>query len=136
MTQVRAELALARGAFDSAILEASEGITQSHIIRRPKYHALALVTRAHALHGLGQTADAIVDARRSVAVARSTADPLLLLNTLDTLLTLAGDDTSADEARALEMRISSTLPSEMIRQRFSDSEVVQRLRHLSPRPAA
>ncbi len=136
LTQVRAELALARGAFDSAILEASEGISQSHIIRRPKYHALALVTRAHALHGLGQTADAIVDARRSVAVARSTADPLLLLNALDTLLTLAGDDTSADEARALEMRISSTLPSEMIRQRFSDSEVVQRLRHLSPRPAA
>jgi hypothetical protein len=130
LTQVRAELALARGAFDTAVVEASDGIGQSYTIGRPKYQALGLITRAHALHGLGRTSDGIVDARRSVGVARGTDNPVLLLLALDALLALHGDDESLAEARALDVRISSALPNEKIRQRFVESEVVQRVRRL------
>jgi tetratricopeptide (TPR) repeat protein len=130
LTQVRAELALARSAFDTAVVEASEGISQSHATGRPKYQALGLITRANALHGLGRTRDAIADARQGVVVARVTADPALLLVALDAVLALDGDDASLAEARALDARISSTLPDETIRQRFVESDVVQRVRRL------
>jgi hypothetical protein len=62
LCQVRAELALARGTFDTAVVEASEGIEQSRARRRPKYEALGLITRAHALNALGRTREAIDDA--------------------------------------------------------------------------
>ena len=130
LCQARAELALARGAFDTAVIEAAEGIDQSRARMRPKYEALGLVTRTHALHGLGRTRDAIADARRAVVVARVTVDPALLLLALDALLALDGDDESLAEARALDVRISSALPNETIRQRFVESEVVQRVRRL------
>ena len=128
LCQVRAELALAHGAFDTAVVEASEGISQSHTKGRPKYEALGLITRARALHGLGRTRDAIADARQGVVVARATPDPTLLLLALDAFLALDGNDESASEARVLDVRISSALPNETIRQRFVDSEVVQRVR--------
>ena len=130
LCQARAELALARGAFGTAVVEAGDGIDQSRGRGRPKYEALGLITRAHALHGLGRTRDAIADARRGVVVARSTADPALLLLALDAVLALDGDDESAAEARALEVRIASALPDETMRQRFTESEVVQRVRRL------
>ena len=130
LCQARAELALARGAFDTAVVEAGEGIDQSRARGRPKYEALGLITRAHALHGLGRTRDAIADARRAVVVARGTADPALLLLALDALLALDGDDESSAEARALDVRISCALPDETMRQRFTESEVVQRVRRL------
>ncbi len=130
LCQVRAELALARGTCDAAVVEASEGINQSHTKGRPKYEALGLITRAHALHGLGRTRDAIADARQGVIVARGTVDPALVLLALDALLALDGDDESLAEARALDVRISSALPNETIRQRFVESEVVQRVRRL------
>jgi hypothetical protein len=128
LSQARAELALTRGAFDTAVAEAGDGIDQSRARLRPKYEALGLVTRTHALHRLGRTRDAIADARQGVAVARGTADPALLLLALDALLALDGDDESSAEARALVARISVALPDETMRERFSASEVVQRLR--------
>ncbi len=65
LCQVRAELALARGTCDAAVVEASEGINQSHTKGRPSLRsASGLITRAHALHGLGRTRDAIADARQ------------------------------------------------------------------------
>jgi hypothetical protein len=128
--QVRAELALARGAFDTAVVEASEGINQALTTGRPKYQALGLITKAKALHGLGRTRDAIADARQGVGVARVTADPALLLVALDAVLALDGDDASLAEARALDLRISSALPDEAIRQRFIQSDVLQRVRRL------
>lgn len=130
LCQVRAELAVARGAYDAAVAEASEGIRQSQARGRPKYEALGLITRAHALHGVGRTHDAVADARHGLSVARGTADPALLLLALDALLALDGDDASSAEARALDAQISSTLPDQTIRQRFTESEVVQRLRRL------
>jgi DNA-binding winged helix-turn-helix (wHTH) protein len=130
LCQVRAELALARGAYDTAVAEASEGIRQSQAKERPKYEALGLITRAHGWHGVGRTYNAVADARAGVSVARRTADPALLLLALDALLALDGDDASSAEARALDAQISSALPDQAIRQRFSESEVVQRVRRL------
>ena len=106
----------------------SAGIDQSHTKGRPKYEALGFVTRAHALHGLGKTRDAIADARQAVVVARGTADPALLLLALDALLALDGNDEMAAEARVLTDRILSALPDETMRRRFTESEVVQRIR--------
>jgi hypothetical protein len=130
LTQARAELALARGAIDTAVAEASEGISQSRTAGRPKYEALALITRAHALHRIGRTREAIVDARHGVSVARGTADPALLLVAVDAVLTLDGDDESSREARALQVRISSALPTDTIRQRFTQSDLAQRVQRV------
>ena len=110
------------------MVEASEAIVQSRAKQRCKYEALALITRARALRGLGRTHDAISDARLGVVVARGTADPALLLLALDALLALDGDDQACAEAHTLEISISRALPDETMRQRFGGSEVVQRLR--------
>jgi hypothetical protein len=128
LCQVRAELALARGAYADAVNEAAEGIRQSQLKKRPKYEALGLMTRTHALHGLERTLEAIADARAAVSIARGTGDPALILVTLDTLLAIDGDDELAAEARALDARISSALPDDLIRQRFAESPIVQRAR--------
>ncbi|PYS19751.1 MAG: hypothetical protein DMG11_31250, partial [Acidobacteria bacterium] len=130
LAQTRAELALARGDLELAAAEAREGSIQSREKRRPKYEALGLMTAAAALHGLGRTRDAIADARRGVTVARQTADPALLLQAIDTLLTLDGDDPLAAEARALSDHILAALPDETMRRRFTKSETVQRILRL------
>ena len=130
LCQVRAELALERGAYDAALAEANEGIRQSRTKGRPKYEALGLIARAHALHAVGRTQDAVADARDAVSVARGVADPALLLLALDAWLELDGDNASSAEARALDAQISLALPDQTIRQRFSESEVVQRVRRL------
>jgi tetratricopeptide (TPR) repeat protein len=127
LCQVRAELALARRAFATAIAEATDGIVQCRRRVRPKYEALGLITRARALDGIGRTHDAIADARNAVTVARAMADPALLLAALDALLSLDGDDRSAADAQQQIVRISTALPEETIRQRFFDSEVVSRV---------
>jgi tetratricopeptide (TPR) repeat protein len=131
LCQARAELALARGELDTAVAEAAECIRQSRARGRPKYGALGLVTRAHALHGLGQTHDAIVDAGVAVQLARRTADPALLLVTLEALLALDGTDALAAEAHSVANQIRDALPDDTMRRRFNESEVVQRIEKLS-----
>lgn len=130
LAQTRAELALARGDMDLALAEAREGSLQSRARRRTKYEALGLITSATALHRLGRTREAIADARDAVAIARRTSDPALLLQAIDTLLALDGDDPLAAEARALNGRILAALPDETMRRRFTESEVVQRILRL------
>jgi tetratricopeptide (TPR) repeat protein len=130
LTQARAELALARGDFEAAVVEARHGSALSRSRRRPKYEALGLITAAHALNGLGRTHQAIEKARSAIAVARPTADPALVLQAADALLTLDGNDPLADEARGLTSRILAALPDETMRRRFTNSEVAQRIRSL------
>jgi hypothetical protein len=130
MTQARAELALARGDFEAAIVESGHGSALSRSKRRPKYEALGLITAAHALNGLGRTHQAIEKARSAITVARPTADPALLLQAADALLALDGNDPLADEARGLTSRILAALPDETMRSRFTNSEVAQRIRRL------
>jgi tetratricopeptide (TPR) repeat protein len=128
LTQARAELALERGALDEAIPAATDSIEQSRARRRPKYETLGLITRARGLHALARTRDAIADANLAVRVADKIGDPALLLVALDALLTLDGSDEMATRARAVTDRIDESLPDEVMRRCFVQSEVVQRIR--------
>jgi len=87
------------------------------------------MTRACAWHGLNHTADAIADARAAVGVARRIGDPALLFSALDTLLTIEGDDDALAEARALAVEITRALPTDTIRRRFANSDIVRRVGH-------
>jgi len=130
LSQVRAELAFARGEWDTAIVEATEGIDQCRRVARPKYEALGLVTRAMARHQLGRMREAIEDALQAVQVARAIEDPALLLRALDAWLQLDGDVAGAAEARATMARILDELRDEQLRRRFLDWEVAQRVQRL------
>jgi tetratricopeptide (TPR) repeat protein len=128
LTQARAELALARGAFDEAIATATDSIEQSRARRRPKYETLGLITRSRGLQARARTGDAIADAKTAMRVAESTADPALLLLAADALIALEGTDELASRAHAAIDRIQDALPDEVMRRCFTDSEVVGRIR--------
>lgn len=131
LTQARAELALARDAFDEAIVAATDSVDQSRTRSRPKYEALGLITRARAHGALGHTRAAIADGKTAVSVADGTGDPALLLLALDLLIAFEGSDELAAQARAVTDRIESALPDELMRQCFSDAEVVRRIRRMT-----
>jgi hypothetical protein len=128
LTQARAELALARCAFDEALATATNSIEQSRVRGRPKYEALGLITRAHGLHALTRTRDAIADAKTAVCVADKTGDPVLLLLALDALIGFEGTDELATQARAVTDHIYADLPNEVLRRCFTESEVMRRIR--------
>lgn len=128
LTQARAELALARDAFDEAIGTATASIEQSRARRRPKYEVLGLITRSRGLAALARTRDAIADATTAVSVADGTADPVLQLLAAGALLELDGTDEMSRRARATADRIHAALPDEVMRRSFNDSEVVRRIR--------
>ena len=128
LMQARAELACARREFELALNSASAAIVESRKRARPKYEALGLMTRAQALQAFARTPEAIADARQAIVVARSMPDPVLLLQALDALIGLDGDDALLAEAHRLIVSIRDAVPDPSIRQRFMDSEVVRRLR--------
>jgi DNA-binding winged helix-turn-helix (wHTH) protein/tetratricopeptide (TPR) repeat protein len=128
LTQARAELALARDAVDETIAAAADSIEQSRARGRLKYETLGLITRARGLHALARTRDAIADAKTAVSVADSTGDPALLLLALDALIGLDGTDGLATRARTVTDRIYDSLPDEVMRRCFTESEVVRRIR--------
>ena len=97
---------------------------------RPKYHTLALLTRARAHIQQSQTAAAIADARHAVNVAASIDDPALRLQAMAVLLTVDGSEALLSDARTLVDRITSALPDGPLRQRFVGSEAVARVRSL------
>jgi tetratricopeptide (TPR) repeat protein len=127
LSQARAELALEREAFDEAVASATDTIEQSRARGRPKYEALARITRARGLHALAHTRDAIADATTAVSVADRTGDPALLLLALDALIALDGTDESATRARAMIDCVYEGLPDEVMRRCFTESEVVRRI---------
>jgi tRNA A-37 threonylcarbamoyl transferase component Bud32/tetratricopeptide (TPR) repeat protein len=127
LAQARAELSLARGDFNAAVLEAAAAIEEARRIQRPKYETLALMTRAAACVQRGQTDDARADLEDAILRARDTADPALLLSALSAMLGIEGDDASLAEARELVDRIAGSLPTEAMRNRFFDAEPVQRV---------
>ena len=130
LSQARTEIALARGDRNTTIEEAITAIDQARALGRPKYEALAHIARAHALGGLDRMPEAIADANRAIALARRTADPALLLQALDVLLVLDGNDEALAEARALVGRIVSALPNDTMRHPFQASETVRRVQKL------
>src|SRR5207249_6074667 len=111
LAQARAELALARGAFDAAITLADASLLQARG-RRPKYEVLALATRASALVGLGRASGAVMDLRAAVRVARAVADPALFVRSASALLAIDGDDTLAAETRVTAEHMLSRMPTE------------------------
>jgi DNA-binding winged helix-turn-helix (wHTH) protein/tetratricopeptide (TPR) repeat protein len=128
LTEARAELALARGAFDEAFVLAAEAVARSRAHGRPKYEALGLITRARALCARARTRDAIADATVARTIAEGMGDPALLLMALDVLIRLDGSDELATRARETIDRICEQLPDEAMRRSFSDAEIVRRIR--------
>jgi class 3 adenylate cyclase/tetratricopeptide (TPR) repeat protein len=122
--QAQAEIALARGAAEQAIVMAGEAFERSRRTRA-KYQVLAMVTRAQALGTLGHTREAIGDLRSAVQLARPQGDPALFLRSVAALLELDGDDDLAAEARATAGRILARLPTEEMRERFRAAEPVR-----------
>ena len=120
LSQARAELAVARGAWCEAIQAATHVIDQSRCRHRPKYEALGLVTRARASRQLGAPS-AVKDARAAVKVARRLGDPPVLLDCLIVLLELEGTDALLDEARRTAQKIVRSISDESLRSAFLTS---------------
>jgi tetratricopeptide (TPR) repeat protein len=117
LSQARAELALARDAWDEAVEAATHVIEQSRSRHRPKYEALGLVTRARAAHRRG-VRSAVKDARAAVDVGRRLADPAVLLDCLIVLLDIDGSDVLLDEARQTAQAIARAVSDESLRAGF------------------
>jgi tetratricopeptide (TPR) repeat protein len=123
----RAEVALAHGNPDEAILKATESISQCRTGQRLKYEIAGLETRARALVLKGRTHEAITDLRRAIELARSMGDPAMLLRTLTTLLPIDGSDPLLAEARATAQTIFAALPNADMQARFRSAQTVQQL---------
>jgi len=130
LQQAKAELALAHGALDSCVVEATEALQQSRSLLRPKYQVLALMTRGRALLRANRRAPALADARLAVDVARRLSDPALLVQALALLSGIEVDDALMSEARRLVDQITSALPASTLRQHFSESEPVKQIQTL------
>ena len=128
LSQARAELASARGAWPEAVRAATDAIDQSRLHHRAKYEALGLATRARALHRL-QSSDPAKDARAAVDVARRLADPAVLLDSLTVLLEIEGSDPLLEEARKTAGAILAGLSQPSLRSAFVHS-VSQKRHHL------
>ena len=83
LTQARAELALARSAFEKAIATAAEAIDQSRTRGRPKYEALGLIARARGLHATARTQPRDCRCAMCGRCRRNDGQPALLLIALD-----------------------------------------------------
>jgi DNA-binding winged helix-turn-helix (wHTH) protein/tetratricopeptide (TPR) repeat protein len=127
LTQAKAELALARDSVDEAIATATDSIELSRARGRPKYETLGLITKARGLHALSRTRDAIAHARAALSVADRMGDPAILLLALDALMEFDGTDQLATQACTLTASIGASLPNEVMRRCFAESEVVRRI---------
>jgi len=119
---------LARDGVDETVGTATNSIEQSRARLRPKYEALGLITRARGLHALSRTREAIADAKTAVGVADRTGDPMLLLLALDALIGLDDTNELATRARALTDCIYDSLPNDVMRRCFTESEIMRRIR--------
>ena len=120
LSQARAELAVAREAWGEAAEAATRVIDQSRRRHRPKYEALALITRARAARRLGARS-APEDARAAVDVGRRLADPAVLLDCLIVLLELEGTDDLLEETRRTVQKIVRAVSDERLRSTFLTS---------------
>jgi len=123
LAEARAELALAVGDLEMALIWAGQAIDQSRARRRVKYHAIGLGTRAQALTGLGRTKEAAADLRNAVALARPLGDPSLFLRAAGGLLRLDGSDALAAEAATASSLIAARLSDPTQRSQFLASDL-------------
>ena len=127
LSGARAELALARGDWDSALRFAGQTVEEAGARRRVKYEALGLAARGRALAARGRTRAALAPLRRAVALVRPVGDPAMFLRAATALLEVDGDDALAGEARAAAGRILDALPDAALRSAFAAAEPVRRL---------
>jgi class 3 adenylate cyclase/tetratricopeptide (TPR) repeat protein len=124
--EARAELALARGEWESALTLALAAVAHSRASGRRKYEALGQVTKGRALMALGRGSEAVAAFQEAVRVSRPVGDPALFFRTATALLDADGDDGLAREARDTAERIAASLPDDL-RQGFERAEPVRRL---------
>jgi tetratricopeptide (TPR) repeat protein len=129
LSQVRAELALARGAWTEAIHAATQVVDQSQARHHLKYEVLGLATRARARLGVEARA-AIVDARAAITLARNLGDPAVRLDCLGLLLDIDGSDAILDEAVQTVYGIVSAVTQPTLRSAFLAS-VCEKHPHVS-----
>jgi hypothetical protein len=77
LEHARAELALARCDWSTAITCATSAMKQSRAVGRGKYEAAALAVRAQGLQSCGRTLEAMLDANAAWEKARQVGDPAL-----------------------------------------------------------
>jgi hypothetical protein len=110
LEQARAELALARGDWSTAITCATSAMKQSRKVARGKYEAAALAVRAQGLHACGRTREAMLDASVAWEKARKVGDPALKVRVLAPLLQMIGDDDLLHQLRAIVGNVLAALP--------------------------
>ena len=123
LSQARAELALARGAWGEAVRAATDVIDRAGHGIGPKYEALGLVSESPAAHRLGAKS-AVKERGPRWMVARRLADPAVLLESLIVLLEIEGSDALLEEARQTAQRILRAV---------SDASLAVGLRHVGGR---
>jgi DNA-binding CsgD family transcriptional regulator len=134
--EARAEIALARGAWEETVQWAEKAIGRGRAMGRVKYEAAGLSCRAQALQALGRTREAISDLRRAVALARPVGDPAMLLRAAAPLLAIAPDTALAAEARRAVDLSLAVLPDGHLRHRFEAAEPVRLVLRLTAVNAA
>jgi class 3 adenylate cyclase len=127
LAEARAEIALAREDWETALRWAESAIEQSRVNRRVKYEVLGLVSRSQAVAARGRTRAAIADLQTAVALARPIGDPALFLRASTALLAIAGDQALASEARATARQISAALPDDDLCRSFEAAGPVRLL---------
>jgi tetratricopeptide (TPR) repeat protein len=127
LTAARAQLALARRDWASALRFADEAVAQAHAKRRVKYEALRLACRSRVLVARGRTKAAIAPLRRGVELVRPVGDPAMFLRAATALLDVDGNDALAEEARVAAERMLQELPDPKLRATFAAAEPVRRL---------
>jgi tetratricopeptide (TPR) repeat protein len=110
LEQARAELALARGDWSTAITRATSAVQQSQAVGRGKYEAGALAVRAQGLQACGRTREAMLDANAAWERARKVGDPALQVRVLAPLLQIIGDDDLLHQLRAIVGKVLAALP--------------------------
>ena len=110
LEQARAELALARFDWSTAISCSTSAMKQSQAVARGKYEAAALAVRAQALQASGKEREAVLDANAAWERARQVGDPALQVRVLAPLMKIIGDDDLLYQLRAVVDKISAALP--------------------------
>ena len=116
--QARAEIALARHGWQTALEWAATVVEESQRRGRVKYEVLGLGTRASALLALGRTRESIDSLRTAVTLARPMGDAPLFLRAAVPLLQVHGEDALAVEVAATAQRIAASLPDQRVRACF------------------
>jgi tetratricopeptide (TPR) repeat protein len=122
----QAELCLARGQFEQAIIFADDALAQSQEKHRGKYSVNALISRGRALNHLSRPTDAVVELGRALALALPSGDPALILGAAAAADEGHADSRAAGHARTAAAAIRHELPDGSLKTAFLASPVARR----------